>query len=76
MTPLCIERGTIEYHLFGTEGIMSVLYILSLILILILVVHAVIDLHDSVVVLKSYAPEAEISKFAQLAYTAVHFFKK
>jgi hypothetical protein len=55
---------------------MSVLYILSLILILILVVHAVIDLHDSVAILKSYAPEAEISKSAQLAYTVVHYFKK
>jgi len=48
---------------------MFALTIICIMALLVLAVHAIFDLHDSVVILKSYAPEAEISRTASMAYT-------
>ena len=50
--------------------------IICIIALLILAVYSLIDLHDSVVILKEYKPEAEISSTSQFAYTFVQRFKK
>lgn len=50
--------------------------IICIIALLILSIYSVFDLHDSVVILKSVNPDAEISRTAQLAYTTVQRFKK
>lgn len=55
---------------------MFILTIICIVALLVLAVHAVFDLHASVVILKSYAPEAEISRTAQFSYDFVQRFKK
>ena len=50
--------------------------IICIVVLLILAVHALFDLHASVVILKTYAPEAEISRTAQFAYTFGQRFTK
>lgn len=45
------------------------------VVLLILSVHAVFDLHDSVVIQKQYAPEAKVSRTAELAYNIVESLK-
>lgn len=54
---------------------MFILTIICIVALLILAVHSIIDLHASVVILKSYAPEAELSPTAQFAYNIVERFK-
>lgn len=42
---------------------------------IILLVLSVRDVHDSVVLLRAYEPDAKISKSAQVAYDTVHAIK-
>lgn len=55
---------------------MFITAIICIAALLVLAVYSVIDLHASVVILKSYAPEAELSRTAQLSYDFVERFKK